>query len=187
MSVAWASRARSRFSSRSGRQRKAASSKKPMYIRLAASAPDGKATATTNASRQRRTSRFTALRPSDWEAEPPGRGRGWLVRPRAPAVRRPAEVHRPASPAPEVVDLLPRVRADVADVQIAGRAVEREAPGIAQAVRDHLGLDRLAADVDANQLPEQARRILRRGERVAVAHADVEPSVGPESELAAVV
>ena len=101
------------------------------------------------------------------------------------------------------VDLLAVALADVRDREVAGRAIEREAPRVAQPVRpdrvaervvgrDGVGARRGAARVDAQDLAEQRVRALRvRGRRVvavaAVARADVEQPVRPERELAAVV
>ena len=46
----------------------------------------------------------------------------------------PAEVDAARAAAAHEVDLLDRVLPDVADHEVAGRAVEREAPGVAQTV-----------------------------------------------------
>src|SRR5690606_33165659 len=103
------------------------------------------------------------------------------------------------------VDLLDRVLADVADVEVAGQAVEAEAPRVAQAERPDLVPDvrvvheRIGrrddragrVDVEAEDLAEQrvptlgvARRIPG---RPAVAETDVEVAVRSEGEAAAVV
>src|SRR5206468_1686933 len=74
------------------------------------------------------------------------------------------------------VDLFPGVLPDVADKEVAGRAVEREAPWIAQAVRPDFGADVILTDegiglgngvrgdagfhVNAQQLSQQLGRIL---------------------------
>ena len=81
------------------------------------------------------------------------------------------------------VDLLLRAGADVADPEVAGLAVEREAPRVAQSERDHLPRRARARRVDAQHLPERRRHVLRAVlgvvaddafDRAAVAHADVE-------------
>ena len=139
--------------------------------------------------------------------------RGLARRVARPALERPpAEVRALAPAAAHVVDLLPRALADVADGERAVRAVEGEAPRVAQAVGVDLaararrgrrtGCSRarvygLAAGrrrLDAQDLAEQRAEVLRVAARAvpvaaaaAVARADVEQAVGPEGELAAVV
>src|SRR5204863_6596259 len=101
------------------------------------------------------------------------------------------------------VDLFPVVLADVADPEVAGGGVEREAPRVAEAPGPDLGTGAALADervgrrdgvrlagrrlgVDAEDLPEQHALVLRVVARVAiaasVAHADVEVAVGAEGE-----
>src|SRR4051794_5444766 len=86
-----------------------------------------------------------------------------------------------------VVDLLPRPLADIADVEIAVRAIEREAPRIPQSI----GVDLPAAPVQPQELAEVAGQILRVVRRIAagatVAGAGIEPAVGTKLELTAVV
>jgi hypothetical protein len=122
----------------------------------------------------------------------------------------PPEVDR--SPPPRidraVIDLLPSVLADIADVQCSGHTVEREAPRIAKAVRPDLGLPRRLTDervvrrhrirvcavltrIDPDELSAQVLEVHRCPERIACAAAvtrpHVEHPVGAELELAAVV
>ncbi len=107
------------------------------------------------------------------------------------------------------VDLLPGVLPNVGDGEVARRPIEREAPGIAQAVRPDLrpctGLPdegvrrrnrvgpaaRAKPRIDAQELSEQDVQVLRVRRRIvgaaAVAGADVQVAVRPELELAAVV
>ena len=89
------------------------------------------------------------------------------------------------------VDLLDRVLPDVADGQVAGLAVEREAPRVAQAEGEDLRLGAALARVEAQQLAEAAAHVLGVAVRVAasatVARARVEQAVGAELQLAAVV
>ncbi len=106
------------------------------------------------------------------------------------------------------VDLLPRVLPDVADEEVARLAVEREPPGIAQAVGPDLGtrrgrgrsceriggrdaIGRKCPHVDAKNLPEQGRQalpvVIGISPAPAVPHPDVEVAVGTERELPAVV
>ena len=80
---------------------------------------------------------------------------------------------------------------DVGDVEVAGRAIEGEPPGIAQAVSHRLPCGTALQRVDPQQLAELDAQILRAVPgvpgRAAVAHADVEQAVRPELQLAAVV
>ena len=104
------------------------------------------------------------------------------------------------------VDFLPGVLADVGEHEVPGRAVEREAPGVAQAVGPDLRAraadagervarrDRIrsaGARVDAEQLAEQAAEVLGVLAGVvaaaAVPGARVEEAVGAELQLAAPV
>ena len=104
------------------------------------------------------------------------------------------------------VDLLARALSDVADEHVAGRAVEREAPRVPQAVGPDLparardahervgGRDRVRpgrVDVEAELLAEHLGQVLGVLARVAAAPAvagrDVEVAVGPELQRAAVV
>src|SRR3954469_17731554 len=104
-----------------------------------------------------------------------------VVRPAAVLAAQRAPLHE--------VDLLVLVLADVCDHNVAVRAVEREAPRIAQADREHLGL--LPGGVEAQDLAQQPLRVLRVAERIAaapaVARAGVEPSIRAKLELTAVV
>ena len=103
------------------------------------------------------------------------------------------------------VDLLVAILADVADPQVAGLAIEREAPRVAQAERpDEVvtrhadvgirGRDRVRlprVDVDPEDLAQQRTEALGAVAGIAgaaaVAHPDVEIAVGPEREHPAVV
>src|SRR5207247_7523975 len=80
-----------------------------------------------------------------------------------------------------VVDLLPVPLADVADVEVAVRTVEREAPRVAQAEANHLPARAALERVDPQQLPEPLCRALRAVARIAagaaVSHADVQQPV----------
>ena len=131
---------------------------------------------------------------------------------RAALERAPAEVGAAALAAAHEVDLLDLVLADVADRQVAGAAVEGEAPGVAQAVAVDLparavaahervvGGDactagrRRAAGSMRRSLPSRLPRFwaLPRAPcsspaPAAVAGADVEMPVGPEQQQPAVV
>ena len=120
---------------------------------------------------------------------------------RVPAVERPG-----ARAARREVDLLPRALADVGEREVAGGAVEREAPGVAEAEGPDLrprasdadervaGRDRVgdaAPRIDAEQLAEQAAEVLRVLGRIvaaaAVPGARVQEPVGAELQLAAPV
>ena len=72
----------------------------------------------------------------------------------------PAEVRALRPAAPREVDLLDRVLADVADRDVAGRAVEREAERVAQAVRRRPGGVPPRGRVDAQDLAEQRAPVL---------------------------
>src|SRR5690606_16811778 len=104
-------------------------------------------------------------------------------------VAAPAEVEPGAGACGDEVDLLVGVLADVGDPQVAGERVEGDAPGIAQAQREDfvaagaaaavgpgvvgrdavmlaggdaaVGRATTAVDVDAQQLAQQAVRVLR--------------------------
>ena len=110
-----------------------------------------------------------------------------LERP-ASLVPGPAEVRRRRPSWPEV-DLLDRVLADVADVEVPRLAVEREAPGVAQTEAHRLPVDRQR--IRSQQLREARSRrlpvVLGVSPAPAVPHADVELAVGPELDLPAVV
>src|SRR5215217_7620265 len=107
--------------------------------------------------------------------------------PDAPAV----VVERPLLPRRAHVDLLPLALADVADVEIAGLAVPREAPRVPQPVAGDLPARPGLVDVEAQQLAEARAQGLRVVVRVAaataVAGAGVQAAVGPELQLPAVV
>ena len=114
------------------------------------------------------------------------------VVPRVAFVDGPAEVqYRPEPGTGDVVDLLPGALADVADVQVAGRPVEREAPRVAKPVVDELRLRAAFADVQLPDLRElrleRLAVVVRVAAGAAVAEPDVEQSVRAEGELAAVV
>src|SRR5262249_35060387 len=102
----------------------------------------------------------------------------------------PAEVRAARPPAPREVDLLPASLADVADRDVAGRPVEREAEGVAQPVRVDERLRAAPRRIDPQDLAEQRAAVLGVALRVALAAAvagrDVEQPVRPELELAAV-
>src|SRR5205814_2319181 len=89
------------------------------------------------------------------------------------------------------VDLFPLVLPHVADVEVARRAVPREAPRVPQAEADDLPARSGLVDVQAQELPELGAQVLRVVVRVAaraaVAGARVEQAVGPELQLPAVV
>ncbi len=124
----------------------------------------------------------------------------------------PAEVggRRDGIRRPDHVHLLPGVLADVADPQVACRPIEREAPGVAEAVgadlgpgarivgervvrRDGVGRSGAVGGSrpDAEELAQERRPALAVAERVAaraaVAGGDVQVAVGPEVDVAAVV
>ena len=108
---------------------------------------------------------------------------------RAPLVDVPAVVLEARTGSGLVVDLLDIALADVADVEVAVRPVEREAPGVAEA--ECFDLDALRGDVDREQLAEERAHVLRPvlgiAAGAAVAHREVEPAVRSEGEHAAVV
>src|SRR6266550_5039380 len=103
------------------------------------------------------------------------------------------------------VDLLPRALSNVADVQKASRAIEREAPWVPQpdrpdllratarrewiACRDPIRV--AAVHVDSQQFAEQRVRVLGAvlwiAPRAPIAHADVEHAVRPEHHEPAVM
>jgi hypothetical protein len=104
------------------------------------------------------------------------------------------------------IDLFPEVLADVRDVEIAVRRVERESPGVTKpkvpdlSARPGLpnewivGRNRVRGagiDIDAKDLSQQRAPILAVSLRISrastVAQADVEIAVRPERELSAVV
>src|SRR5262245_20548296 len=102
----------------------------------------------------------------------------------------PAVVLEPGALGRGVIDLLPLALADVADPEIPRLAVEREAPGVAEAVAVHPPATR-AMWIDGEELAELLFEVLRPvlgiAARAAVSHADVESAVWPERELATVV
>ena len=59
------------------------------------------------------------------------------------------------------VDLLPCLLADIGYVQIAGCSIEREAPGIAQAVADDLPARASFRRIDPEQLAQPLVEVLR--------------------------
>src|SRR3954447_16465247 len=105
------------------------------------------------------------------------------------------------------VDLFVSVLADVGDPQVRGRAIEGEAPRIAQThrpdlsaraayareriIRRNANAPGIALDIDAEQLAEQCAAILavalRVAGRAAVPHSDVQIAVRAEAHLPAVV
>ena len=88
----------------------------------------------------------------------------------------PAVVLETRAPARREVELLPRVLADVADVEVARRAVEREPPRVAQPVaHDHRRRVRFF-DVEAQQLAERRAQILGTVLRVAAGAAVARPA-----------
>ena len=121
----------------------------------------------------------------------------------------PAEVHAASCVRRQgVVDLLPGALADVADRQVAVRPVEREAPGVSQAVgpdlvaagdsyerivrRDRVRLSLWTElGIDPQHLPAEVFEVLGTPEGVApastVTGGQVEVSIRPELELAAIV
>src|SRR3954462_11683231 len=139
-----------------------------------------------------------------------GRTLAGLVAPAAPG-RPPAEVRALALAAADEVDLLDRVLPDVADDQVAGLAVERVPPRVAQAVAvdlrpraravhervvggDRVGLAARLLRVDPQDLPERRGEVLCVAARpvlvaraATVAGADVHVLVRAEQQQAAVV
>ena len=111
--------------------------------------------------------------------------------PRLALVDAPAVVLEPGRAALGVVELLPRVLPDVADVQVAGLTVEREAPRVPEPVADDERLRTLAPDVELQQLaegrPQVLRPVLGIAAGAAVAGPGVEVAVRPEDEVPAVV
>ena len=118
----------------------------------------------------------------------------------------PAEVGAAGAVGAEMVDLFELVLADVCDCNRPALGVEGEAIRIAQAQRVDLagavgasrervgvgnGVAPALLRVEAKQLAEQARPVLRVGVGVAgaaaVAGCEIEKAVGPELQLAAVV
>ena len=105
------------------------------------------------------------------------------------------------------IDFLVNVLSDIADIKVAGGAVEGETPRIAQTVSPNLTAvaalvrERVAGgnrvrrcasfDIDAQNLAEQRVRVLPAAQGIApaaaIADADVEIAVGTEGELSAVV
>lgn len=103
------------------------------------------------------------------------------------------------------IDLLPGVLADVADVDVAGCAVEGEAPRVAQPDGPNLvgacladegvigrdGVGVASIDVEAQDCPQQRRGVLTVllgvAAAAAVAQPDVEIAVGSEEDLPTVV
>ena len=108
-----------------------------------------------------------------------------------PLVDVPAEVDEPRRPARQPVDLLDLVLPDVADPEVARRAVEAVPPGVAQADRDELGRRLRLPDVEPEHLAEQRIGVLRVvlgiAARTAVAEPDPQLPVGAELEVAPVV
>src|SRR5919106_244303 len=106
-------------------------------------------------------------------------------------VQVPAVVLQPARVARREVHLLDGALPNVRDVEIAGRAVEGVAPGVAQAEAEDRGLGPWTTDVQAQHLAERGvqvlRPVLRVASRAAVPEADPEPAVRAEDEVAAVV
>ena len=102
----------------------------------------------------------------------------------------PAEVGAGGRSRLEVVDLFPLVLADVADPHVAGCAVERESPRIAQPVRvdgrPGTGLVHVQAQ-DARERAAALALVVGVALAAAVAERDVQEAVGPELELAALV
>ena len=90
-----------------------------------------------------------------------------------------------------VVDLFPVALSHVADVEVAVRTVEREAPGIAEPEPDDLPPSTASQRIDPEQLAELLVHVLGAiagiSGRASVTHPDVEPSARVELELAAVV
>src|SRR5206468_1538525 len=91
----------------------------------------------------------------------------------------------------QIVDLLPVILSDVADVEVAVGAVERETPRVAQAEGDDLPLRTTAKRIDAEELAEPLVQALRTIAGIpaasAVAHAHIQEPVAIELKLAAVV
>jgi hypothetical protein len=118
--------------------------------------------------------------------------KGGVRKARAPLEDLPAVVgKRRDRRARSEVDLFPAALADVTDVEIAVRTVEREAPGIAQAEPDDLPRRAAAERVDPQQLAQPLVHVLGAIARIAagasVTHTNVEPPAGIELKLAAVV
>src|SRR5947207_2518073 len=89
------------------------------------------------------------------------------------------------------VDLLPRVLADIADVEIAGRAVPRKAPRVAQPVAGDLPLRPRLVHIQPEELAQANAQVLCAvpgvAARAAIAHPYIQHPVRPELELATVV
>ena len=104
----------------------------------------------------------------------------------------PAVVPHPAQlAAGPVVDLLPVALADVGHPEVAGGAVEGEAPRVAEPVPGDLPARLGGGDVRPQELAERGAKVLGAllgvAGGAAVAHADVQQPVGAELQLAAVV
>src|SRR5262249_16799123 len=103
-----------------------------------------------------------------------------------------AEVHELAKACTRNdVDLLGDTRPDVADVEVARRAIEREPPRVAQPERGDRRLRRRPRDVEPEKLAEELSEILRAVVGIVaalpVAEAEPEPAVRAEGELPTVV
>src|SRR5262249_10885962 len=119
----------------------------------------------------------------DREDELAARIRRSTREPRTSFVHVPAVVRERADElARAEVDLLPRALADVRDVEIACRAVEREAPRVPEPVRDGLPARAPLERVEAHQLAEvdgeRLRAVSGIAARPAVPHPDPEQAVG---------
>ena len=105
--------------------------------------------------------------------------------------RAPSQVRTRCPCGRQVVDLLPRVLADISYPQCTGGAVEGEAPRVAQTLREHAHARCRSRRRDADDLAEQGAvvlgAVLRIAPAAAVAHAHVEATVRPEGELSTVV
>src|SRR4029079_9466482 len=86
------------------------------------------------------------------------------------------------------VDLLPGSLTDVADPQVSPLAVEREPPGVPHAIGVAHDPARPPADVELEDLRQQAplalAAVLRIAGAAAVAQADVQLAVGTECDVA---
>src|SRR5262245_41896856 len=89
------------------------------------------------------------------------------------------------------VDFFTRVLADISGIDLAGDPIERKAPRITQAVREYFRPAVGNIDIDAKHLAELFVEILCAILRIirgaAVAHTDVEKSIGTKLDHAAIV
>ena len=103
----------------------------------------------------------------------------------------PAEVQLPLPGPRDVIDLFDRALADVADPEIAVRAVERKTPRVADSEGDDHGLRGGAGRIEPEHLAEKRGGVLGTvlgiSARAPVAHADVDEAVSSVCHHATVV